>query len=328
MRYYSIKITNPSTGRIVVPTSLAALGYTNTSYTSFLNGRNLPGALNIEMDVIVAPFGSPAGGSYIHIDGVSLQEIGQSSDLNGFEISVYGGMQKGLPLANPLQAGLLFRGFIFQAFGNWVGLEQSLDLILSVDDGSIEQPKNIIHNWKKGTLLKDAIAQTLATGWPTYTADIEISPDLVYNEDSVGYYQTIEQYANYIKSLSASIIGGNYNGVEVSLTETTFFVYDGSVKDVPRQIDFKEMIGQPTWIGPASLQFKCPMRADIALGDFVKMPQSLVTTTAAAHSSQIDLRSAFQGTFLVNQVRHVGNFRQPSADSWVTVIDASALTTG
>lgn len=324
MRYYSIRITNPATGRVVVPNSLARLGYTDTTYTSFLNGRSLPGALNIEMDVVVVPFGTPAGGSFIRIQGVSLQEIGQSSDLNGFQIAVYGGMQKGLPLANPLQAGLLLQGNIFQAFGNYIGTDMSLDLIISADDGTIEKPKNIVHFWLKGTPLKDAIEATLTTAFPGYTADIEISPNLVYTEDSVGYYQTVEQYAAYIEDVSKAIIGGTYDGVKVSLTEKTFFVYDGSLASVPRQIEFKDLIGQPTWIGPGMMQFKCAMRADIVLGDTVKLPQGLVTTNASAQASQIDLKSSFQGSFLVNQVRHAGNFRQPDAESWVTVIDAAA----
>lgn len=330
MRYYSIKITNTATGQIVIPQSLARLGAFDTTYTSFLRGKTLPGALNVELDVIVSTFGTPAGGQLIRISGVSLQEISQAHDLNGFQIAVYGGMQAGLPLANPLQSGLLFSGFIFQAFGNWIGTDMSLDLILNVDAGTIDKPKNIVHSWAKGTLLKDAIAQTLATAFPGTTADIEISPDLVFTQDlaDTGYYQTIEEYATYIQSMSANLIGGNYSGVRIALKENVFSVFDGTVNGLPTQIEFKELIGQPTWIGPNIMQFKCPMRADIQLFDNIKMPKGLFTTTQAAQSGQVDLKTAFQGSFTVQQVRHVGNFRQPDAASWVTVIDAAAQSTG
>jgi len=331
MRYYSIRLTNTATGQIFIPQSLARLQAFDTSYTSFVAGKTLPGALNVEMDIIVSSFGTPAGGSFIKIHGISLQEISQAHDLNGFQVAVYGGMQKGLPLANPLLSGLLFSGFVFQAFGNWIGTEMSLDLILNVDAGTIAKPKNIVHSWAKGTLLKDAIAQTLSTAFPGYTADIEISPDLVFTQDvaDTGYYQTIEEYATYIQGMSADLIGGAYSGVRIALTEKVFSVFDGTVNQIPTNILFKDLIGQPTCIGPNLIQFKCPMRADIKLSDIVKMPQGIfATTTQAAESGQVDLKTAFQGSFLVQQVRHVGNFRQPDADSWVTVIDASAQKTG
>jgi hypothetical protein len=32
--------------------------------------------------------------------------------------------------------------------------------------------------------------------------------------------------------------------------------------------------------------------------------------------------SAFQGTFLVRTLRHVGSFRQADAQAWVTIVDA------
>jgi hypothetical protein len=307
----------------LIPASLEQLGLKNETYTSFVNGKTLPGALNVELDILLAPFGAPVGGSFVRVWGIGLREIVQSNDLKGFLIGVYGGMQRGLPLANPNQAGLLTQGFIFQAFGNWVGLDQTLDLIILPGTGTADKPKNIIQNWKKGTKFKDAIQQTLSTAFPTFKSDIKISDDLVLAEDDIGYYQTVEQYAQYVKQMSFNIIGGDYNGVDIRLTKNTFFVYDATVEQKPLEIEFKDLIGQPTWIDAPIMQVKTVMRADISVGDFIKLPQGLATTTAAAQSSLLDLKTSFQGVFLVNQVRHVGNFRQPDAASWVTVIDAS-----
>ncbi len=115
MRSYDILITQPSTGALV------------QRFTSRdASGRAIPGALNIEWDIPVAPFATPMGAAWVRVWGVSLAQISQSSDLNGMNIQVFGGMQKGLPLANPMQYGLLVQGQIFQAFGNWIDTNQTL----------------------------------------------------------------------------------------------------------------------------------------------------------------------------------------------------------
>lgn len=321
MRYYSIVITNPANGAVLqAPASLVA----TSTYTSFANGATVPGALNIELDVPVLPLATPAGAALVRIWGISLQEISQASDLNGKSIAIYAGMQKGLPLANPAQAGLIVQGTIFQAFGNWIGTDQTLDLILQPDTGTPDSPRNIVLNWKAGTPLAQAIAATLSTGFPGFTANINISPNLVLSYDAVGYYQTAGQFAQWLKNMSASIIGGaTYQGVDVFLKENVFTVYDGTTPTAPRQIAFQDLIGQPTWIDAPNIQFKCAMRGDMNVGDYVKLPPSIVTTGASAQSSLINLKTSFQGVFQIIQMRHVGNFRQPDAASWATVFDAA-----
>ena len=336
MRYYKIVITNPKNNQIVRPRSIQSLGVTDATYTSYANGKNLRGALNVEFDLFTSSYNDSAGASWCRIWGISLEEINQSHDLNNFNIAIYGGMQAGLPLANPKQNGLLVSGWIFQSFGNWIGLDQTLEFIIQAGEaptpavnggtGTLADPKNITHHWIKGNRLAEAIRSTLATAFPDYTSDIHISEDLVYTEDDTGYYQTVEQYAQYVQRVSESIIGGpNYNGVRIFLQGKTFYVFDGTVNKLPLPIDFKDMIGQPTWIGPGTMQVKFAMRADIKVGDFIKMPDALVTTTSAAVSSQVDLQSAFKGTFQVAIVRHSGNFRQSDASSWVTIVDANPV---
>jgi hypothetical protein len=36
-------------------------------------------------------------------------------------------------------------------------------------------------------------------------------------------------------------------------------------------------------------------------------------------------RSAFQGKFLVTQLRHVGRYRSPDAAAWITIINAVTI---
>lgn len=325
MRYYSIIITDPKSGQVLTPTSLKAAGVTGQTYTSYVNGQTLPGALNVELNVPVTSFGTPLGAGYVRVWGISIQEISQANDLAGKNIQVFAGMQKGLPLAKPAQAGLILNGMISQSFGNWVGTAQTLDLIVTAGLGTVADPKNYVHHWLKGTKLADAITATLTAAFPDYTVDVKISDELVLTETDVGFYGTPEEYAAYVEQLSTSIIGGTYQGVKITLREKTFVVRDGTAPTSPLQILFEDLIGQPTWIDPLTLQFKTAIRADIAIQDYVKMPPTVVTTTAGGaqpFGSTINNNSIFQGTFQVTQLTHFGNLRQPDAESWNTTFNA------
>lgn len=339
MRYYKIRITSAAGGLVTTPSSIPG---SDATYTSFANNRSIPSALQVELDIPLKAYATPMGGALVRIWGVSLAEIAQSTQLGPTpnadgtldykNIAIYGGMQKGLPLANPAQAGLLVEGSIIQAFGNWLGTDQSLDIILAPVFGTNTDPKNITFNWLTGTPLADAIRNTLKNAFPKYAEpNIQISPNLVLNHDEPGFYNTIEQFAAYVKQVSISIIGGGYSGVDIFLSNNKFNVFDGTTSTTPKQIAFQDLIGQPTWIGggPSGrspvMQFKTVMRGDISMGDYIKMPQAFVTNTAAVSTSLTNLRAAFQGSFFVNEIRHVGNFRQPDGASWVTTFNASPL---
>jgi len=297
-------------------------GSTPITYTSHPNGTFDPNSLQVDIDIPVVPFATPMGQAMVRVHGISLQTISQARDLNGAPIKVYGGMQAGLPLAKPMQSGLLCEGTIFQAFGNWIGTEQTLDLIIVTDGGATQgDPKNLVLNWTKGQVLSEAIQQTLQTAYPAYKTEINISPNLVLTSDASGYYQTIEQLATSIHSLSTSIIGGSYPGVNILLKQGVFVVYDGTSVTDPTPIDFTDLIGQPTWIDAPSIQINTVMRADLEVGDYIKLPTTLVTTTAASLSQARD-KSAFQGVFQIDLVRHVGSSRQPDARSWISTFNA------
>jgi len=328
VRYYSIIISDPDSGEVVKPKSLAGLK-SDATYTSYVNGANLPGAFNVELDITVSNLAVPIQDGWIRVWGIALEDISQAHDLVGKRIEVYGGMKKGLPLAKEKQSGLILQGYILKAWGNWIGLDQTLDMVVTANLGTNAAPKNIVHNWKKGTPLADAIASTLKTAFPKYDSKIDISSKLILSEDDVGYYYSAAQYAKHLLDTSTSIVGGNYQGVKILLTETTFNVYDGSTQKTPVAIAFEDLIGQPTWIDPNKIQFKCAMRYDLSVGDYVTLPKSAITTTSAASAipagSSQNAKSIFQGTFWIAEERHLGNFRQPDAASWVTVFNASSI---
>lgn len=309
MRYYNIVISDPVSGEVRrVYTSLNSFGTTQL------------GALNIELDAPVFPYAQPIGGAALRVWGVSLQTVGQATDLNGMAIKVFGGMQKGLPLANPKQSGLLLQGYIAQAFGNWQDMVQTLDMVIFAGTGTVDVPANLVLNWTKGQQLSQAIQNTLSVAYPGYTANISISDKLVLDHDEQGFYQTITQFAQRIREISQGIVGGDYRGVDIILRERTFVVYDGTSPTDPRQISFTDLVGQPSWISPGRVQMKTVMRADVVVGSYVKLPKGQIVTTAQS-LSQYRQGSVFQGTFQIDSVRHLGNFRQPDANSWVSVFD-------
>ena len=98
-------------------------------------------------------------------------------------------------------------------------------------------------------------------------------------------------------------------------------VHDGTNKPSPKMIQFTDLVGQPTWIAPLTIQVKVVMRGDLAVNDIIMLPPTQVVTTAAAQSG-IQGPLTFSGSFQIASLRHVGNFRAPDGAAWVTIIDA------
>jgi len=339
MRYYDIIIRNKDTGDIIRPASLAKLNLEST-YTSYINGKSIAGALNIVLDVPLAPFAIPTSNAYVSIQGVSLAEISQSNDLSGHEITIFAGMRAGLPLAKPEQSQLpLVQGSIFQAFGNWEGTNQSLDLMLQAFTGTLREPKNLTLNWKKNTTLGDAIRKSLSVAFGSaYSYNISISNQLKKSSDEIGFYATLAQFARDVKDLSLNtqfkgitpVGGGAYQGVEITLNNKTFNVTDGTVVQPARAIAFEDLIGQPTWIGPNTLNFKTAIRTDISVGDRITMPAintPFVLTAPGAAFSGVPARSqsTFKGEFQITEAHAFGNFRMANATAWVMSFNASSV---
>lgn len=334
MRYYRIVITDPTSGNVITPPGFDGL-LGGATYTSFVNGVTLPGAWNVELDIPVIGAATPQGSALARVWGISQTEIGQANNLIGKNVSIFGGMQKGLPLANPAQSGLLVQGFVFQAFGNAIGTDRTLDLVINPGTasssipggfGTLAQPKNIVLNWKAGTTLGDALKQTLSTAFPGFIATININAGIVRANDEVGYFPTLEQLAQYALQTSKDVIKTtDYAGVTIVPGQNSFAITDGSQASIkqPTAIAFQDLIGQPTWIQAPNISIKTVMRADLSVWDPITLPPTQITNTSQAASSQVNQQSSFQGGFTIVSARHVGNFRQPSADAWVSVYEAA-----
>lgn len=322
MRFYRLELTNPDTGEAIQPASLGGM-----AMTSLLpSGQFNPAALNIELDIPQSPMHVPTGSAYVRIWGLGIAAISSSFDLRNAAIKVYGGMSAGLPLANSKQSGLLVTGQVIQAFGNWIGTDQTLDLILAPPAGNYVEPLNFVLNWQANQPLADALKTTFSTALPSAKQDINISPRLVLNHDEVGYYETLTQFAQYLQPLTQAIVTETgYAGVNVIYDGVTIKATDFTAKaKAPMAIAPQDLIGQPTWIAGNVISVKTVMRGDIDVGDLVTIPPTLFTNATAGYTSFFSSdrnKLTFSGTFQVTAIHHYGNFRQPDAASWNTTFE-------
>jgi hypothetical protein len=377
LRYYKIKIVDPSTGKVLVPSNSSNTGFSlssdpnastwtslNPNATVFTIGGSNPAAQRLEVDITTANMHYPVAKAapYIKIYGVPLAQINQASYLNGKFISIEAGMSKGLPLANPQQTGLLASGQILKSFGNWIGTEQSLSMYIIAGGSATaysqaaggaaapipvtnDTPANLVFNWQQGQPIMQAIATTLSTAFPQLSVAGEVNANLVWNSGAakVGYFQTLQQFAQFINEVSISIVAGptpannvygqaqnpTYSGIAITLQGGTLLVSDGTTQTNPKNIAFQDMIGQPVWNDKNTVQLTTVLRSDIQVSDFIKLPPAQGTITGGAPaqagtnpfaSTQKD-GSIFNGVFLVRSVRHVGDSRNPAGTAWCTLLE-------
>ena len=323
MRYYSIEFTKPDGS----PFIFQSLGMPLTSLLPSgpqdpVNGLTNPAALQIEFDLPVANFTDPiAASAWLRIWGLGLQDIGAAAKLTGLGVKVFAGMARGLPLANPSQAGLIMQGQVYQGIGNWIGTEQTVEMNFiagGVASGSPNAPTNLPFVMPKGTPLGTAIDNALKVAFPSYQRAVSVKPNLVLDHDQHGQYQSLGQLADFVNTLARGIIGDpNYSGITVAIEGTKITVTDGTSSPAAKMIAFQDLIGQPTWVGPNTISVATVLRSDIHVGDVISLPKTIVTTTTAAVQSLQD-QSAFSGNFQVSAINHYGHSRQPDASSWNT----------
>jgi hypothetical protein len=359
MRYYQLIVTRPDGSVYQFKSAGNAFGPGITLSSLLPSGPQSPvtgltnaSALCVELDIPVANFTDPDGQSaFFRCWGLGLADLGSASDLNNCGVQVFGGMARGLPLANPAQAGLLMSGTILQCFGNWQNTDQTLDMLFAVGGTAAGSPNfagagsnasgNFPFSMPAGTTLARAIANTLSIALPNIPPTISVSPKLILNYDQTGHYSSLYQFASFVQALSIGIMGDpNYAGVQIVSNGSTINVFDGAgpatitsasgATSTPtvKNIAWQDLIGQPTWIAPNAISFKCVMRADIHQGDTVMLPQTLVTQNNAANSNfaaSPQTKLTFSGNFLVMNCHHYGASRQPDATSWNTTYQATIV---
>jgi len=347
VRYYDLTLFNAAG----VPYAVGANGFTTgaagqPTFSSRLNGVNNPAALNVEWDIPIAPFATFQGLQSIRVWGIGLQMMAQAALLSpaspgalGAAFTLAAGMKPGLPLATAAagQARVIAQGSVFQAFGNWQGVNQTLELV--VQSVALNPTGGIKWSWQPGQGLGAAIQNSLlaaysASGYSVPTPNVAVSIVQQQSTKNVsGAYPSLDAFASMIleqsKAIGAQQTGNaQYPGVAIVCFGKTIYVYDYSWTGAPVQLAFQDLIGQPTWINPATVNFRAVMRGDLQVGSQVKFPTGIVspyaltTATAAVPGTPARNASAFQGTFVVTEVHHFANFRQADADSWVTAFNA------
>lgn len=345
MRYYSLTIKDKD-GKLWTPPSFSADMLGGASYASFVKGtsflpaaaggRTFPAAWDIELDVPAIGSATPQGFAMVTVWGVSIQEIAQAQNLVGKNMEIAVGFQKGLPLAKPEQAGTIFEGMILQCFGNWIGSNMTLDFVVVPGpatpsqiggQGFVERARNFTLSWEGGKPLGPALKKCLETAFPGYTVNDTTSDKIVRpQKDTItGPYSTLGSLASDVRQMSLDIVDPNrttgYPGVTIIISGKTITVADSPQGDAV-DIAFEDLIGQPTWIENPRIQIKTAMRGDLRVLQPFNLPKNNVSiNTAAAASSIVNQRLTFQGGFQIVSMRHVGAYRNPAADAWVTIIE-------
>lgn len=311
MRMYELRLTDPVTNKLV------------RSWESHPNSKFDAQAQNIQFDIPTTSYDIPIGGQIITIEGVALRELSQAIDYVGLQFTLRAGMASGLPLANPLQSGVISSGTVTQSFGNWEGTEMTLDLVVYPSAYSLGNSGNIVTSWTIGTPLADALKTTLTTAYPDTPVNINISPSLMLGYSEFGWHESLEGLAEQIMTVTAQ----QGHPVRIALQAGIINVFDDTYTPKPIQLNFNDLIGQPTWISINTVQIKLVMRGDISIGSKIKMPTGITNspgfanTTADGMPNSQKNKPTFSGEFSVVEMRHLGNFRSADGASWVTLIN-------
>jgi hypothetical protein len=191
----------------------------------------------------------------------------------------------------------------------------------------LSQPLNIIHNMIPNMQMSQAIQQTLSKVFPQANLDIRISPMLKLAYQDAGMYQSIEQVSQLWRKLSQSILGSTkYPGVHLASIDNTIRVLDFSQPFSNQPISYMELVGQPTWIGPFTINVKIVLRGGLNVGDDITLPDTLVGFggTDSMVPGQPDQRThvSLPGTYRIMKILHVGDLRNPDGANWTTNIEA------
>lgn len=316
MRYYEIKIS---------PSELSPTSFTPIVYSSLTRDRKDNGAaLSVDIDIFQTWYSQPAQNGFVTIKGVNFAQINQSANFNFARIQIYVGMSKGLPYANQKQAGLIIDGTILQSFGNWLGNDVSLNLVIVPATYNANQKINLTFDWKKGVSLTDAVKATLKIAYPDIPVNGQFTKDLIYPQNSGGQYKNLLSFSKEVERLSKQVIKDeNYFGAQISSTPSGFLLFDGTTTETKtNNIAFTDMVGNLTWKNLVTINAKLIMRSDLNVGDYIVFPKGSPVLNIVNNFSQYRNNISFQGKFIITSIRHVGSSRQADGNSWCTVVDA------
>lgn len=331
-RRYKLVLRPPSSS-----TSTVATNGKNTSVTasrvltfdSQTGGVDSPGALRVEFDMPVTGV-HQAVGSICTVHGISLQNISKAQHYQGGTFSLYGGMSAGLPLANPKQYGLLATAGIQQCFGNWIGTDMALTFI-GLGSGQVvpseTQPVDASMHWPSGTPIGDMIKTTLGVAEPNAKVTVNLKNNFTLPHDEMGVYTTLPDFARAVRDISLQTVKtAGYNGIMIIPSGTGYVVTDQPNGDAIK-LDMTDLIGQPVWLATGQIQVQTVLRADLTVNSKITLPVAAAAGFGVFSSNNVPTQNrslAFSGTFVVSQLRHIGDSRSADGTGWITIINAYA----
>jgi len=353
MRWYYIKFI--PTANAAAPTNgsdfLLEYGTQSKNISFFGFGSpNLPGALEVDIEIEVASFDQMTPNSVIKIYNPPQSVIDSAQYYQGMQVEVYAGFSNansvGFPLANPNLAGLLTKGTVVLSYANWVGADMCLQLIFGstlisgasvqeIEPGKSGAPKPITFKWNKKIEFKTALENALK---PVGITEFEYStiPEFDVKEQSyLTVHYDILSFSTKLREITADVQNKPYTSGVLILqkTPTQVQVVGGAVStNAPIYIYADQIIGQPTvayangdskQTGKISIQSVHPMRADIKLGDWIQLMVSNSIFQPGVPFIYNKSLSASGKQLFVEKIRHVGKFRDTSHQGWVTVITGS-----
>ena len=138
----------------------------------------------------------------------------------------------------------------------------ALNFVITPSSFSYDNPGNIVLDWKKGTSLVTALTNTLKIAYPDYPVAMNIS-NRVPSADSIGQWSSLELLAQNVKTLTQDQLSAGDPGVSITLQNGKFNIYDSSYTPKVKQIEFTDLVGQPTWIAANTIIIKLVLRGDI-----------------------------------------------------------------
>lgn len=327
MRYYDIAVLNATSGQPIAHW---------TSYPAGLQGPPDPNALLVEFDALTIDHSTTSSNAMIAVHGLGITALNEAQSYFGQTVELRGGMGPGLPLANPRQAGLLLRGTIFQAWGNWVGTEMALNFIVTPgplvpDEHGIAGNFGI--NWTRGQTLQAALTQTFRVAYGAKVPQIVFTLGGAYvaSTDTPGVYPTLASLGGAIEAATAF---DPHGPVRIYLHAGKIIVTDQAPTSAAtvHPVLFTDLIGQPTWIGTDQIQVTTVLRADLDVGDTIQitgaqgqaLPGGPGFATIGGNNvfpNSFRYRAAFSQPLRIIQMRHIGNSRASDAAEWTTVVN-------
>jgi hypothetical protein len=105
-------------------------------------------------------------------------------------------------------------------------------------------------------------------------------------------------------------------------------VWDQSKPLGNEDINYLELVGQPTWLTAVTISVKIVLRGGLKPGLSITLPQTLVGFSGAdamlpAGAPDQRTHVSLPGTYVITKILHIGDFRNPDGASWTTNIEAA-----